>query len=98
MAASELRHKSPGYTQTGQRVLAVVSSTSHEEDRDGTQDIHWQAGGGGRGIRKGKQGSTVATCLVESYNHGDLTLMHDQGWKRVQGDGRRICLTIGKTG
>ncbi len=46
-------------------------------------------GGGGRGIRKGKQGSTVATFLVESYNHGDLTLMHDEGWKRVRGDGRR---------
>ena len=38
--ASGLRHINPGYTQTWQRVLAVISSTSHEEDRGGTQDIH----------------------------------------------------------
>lgn len=44
--ASGLRHISPGYTQTGQRVLAVMSSTNHKEaDIGGAKDIClWREG------------------------------------------------------
>ncbi len=71
VTASGLTHISPGHTETGQRVLAVISSTNHEEGKTEEERKTYVGGGGGGGgaggeIRKKRQGSTLATCLVES--------------------------------
>ena len=43
---------------------------------------------GAREVTKERQGTTIATHLVEFRDHGQLKLTHDEGSKRVQGDGK----------
>ncbi len=59
VTASGLTHISPGHTETGQRVLAVISSTNHEEGKTEEERKTYLGGGvragGGRGRDKKKK-------------------------------------------
>ena len=104
LSAPAVTHIRPGHTETRQRVLAVMSSTNHEggETEEERKMYAWSGDSpfrgsppplprpekGARDVTKERQGTTIATHLVEFRDHGQLKLTHDEGSKRVQGDGK----------
>ena len=79
LSAPGLTHISPDHTETRQRVLAVMSSTNHEdgETEEERKMYAWSSDSpsrgtppprpekGARDVTKERQGTTIATHLVE---------------------------------